>query len=91
MLAIRARHAFDGDRVRPGGAVVLVEAGRILGVEPVGFAPPDGCEVIDSDGTVLPGLVNAHVHLCGDSRDGACQEHSSIHSYQITLNGSWCR
>ena len=68
MLAIRAHHAFDGEKVRPGGAVVLVDEGRIVGVEPVGFTPPDGCEVIDSDGTVLPGLINAHVHLCGDSR-----------------------
>ena len=47
MLAIRARHAFDGERVRPDGAVVLVEDGRILGVESGGFTPPDGCEVID--------------------------------------------
>ena len=46
MLAVRARHAFDGEQVRPGGAVVLVESGRILGVEPIGFTPPDGCEVI---------------------------------------------
>ena len=52
---------------------MLVESGRILGVEPIGFTPPDGCEVIDSEGTVLPGLVNAHVHLCGDSRDGALE------------------
>ena len=73
MLAIRARYAFDGDRVLSGGAVVMVDGSRILGVEPVGFTPPDGCEVIDSDGTVLPGLVNAHVHLCGDSRDGALE------------------
>ncbi len=73
MLAIRARHAFDGERVRPDGAVVLVEDGRILGIESGGFTPPDGCEVIDSAGTVLPGLVNAHVHLCGDSRDGALE------------------
>ena len=73
MLAVRAHHAFDGEKVRPGGAVVLVERGRIVGVEPIGFTPPDGCEVVDSDGTVLPGLINAHVHLCGDSRDGALE------------------
>ena len=73
MIAIRARHAFDGEQIRAGGAVVLVEEGRILGVEAIGFTPPDGTEVVDSDGTVLPGLVNAHVHLCGDSRDGALE------------------
>ena len=73
MLAIRARHAFDGVDVWLEGAVVLVEGGRILGMEPIGFTPPDGTEVVEIDGTVLPGLVNAHVHLCGDSRDGALE------------------
>ena len=43
--AFRAAHVFDGEQVRPGGAVVLVDNGRILGVESIGFTPPDGCEV----------------------------------------------
>jgi hypothetical protein len=33
MRAIRAAHAFDGDRFLPGGATVLVDGGRIVGVE----------------------------------------------------------
>lgn len=73
MLAIRARHAFDGVDPWPDGAVVLVDGARILGMEAIGFIPPDGTEVVEVDGTVLPGLVNAHVHLCGDSRDGALE------------------
>jgi imidazolonepropionase-like amidohydrolase len=49
----------------PGASVVLVADGRIVGVE---SAAPEGCPVVDLPGTtVLPGLIDAHVHLCGDS------------------------
>jgi imidazolonepropionase-like amidohydrolase len=71
-LVVRAGRAFDGERVLPGGAAVIVHSGRIAGVEPVGTALPDGAVVVDfPDGTVLPGLVDMHVHLGGDGRDGA--------------------
>jgi imidazolonepropionase-like amidohydrolase len=71
MFGIRAGRAFDGERVVPGGALVLVDDGRIAGVEP-GTAPaPEGCRVLEvPGGTVLPGLVDAHVHLCADGTDG---------------------
>jgi imidazolonepropionase-like amidohydrolase len=71
MFGIRAGRAFDGERVVPGGALVLVDDGRIAGVEP-GTAPaPAGCQVLEvPGGTVLPGLVDAHVHLCADGTDG---------------------
>ena len=74
MLALRASHAFDGRRALAGGAVVLVDGGRIVGVEEAGFEIPAGATLIDvPGGTVLPGLVNAHVHLCGDSEIGALE------------------
>ena len=71
MFGIRAGAAFDGDRAIPGGALVLLDGVRIAGMEP-GTAPaPDGCEVLEvPGGTVLPGLVDAHVHLCADGTDG---------------------
>jgi imidazolonepropionase-like amidohydrolase len=66
----RADIAFDGERVRPGGALVLVDrgTGTIVGVEPGTAAAPAGVEVTYRPGTaLLPGLIDAHVHLCGNS------------------------
>jgi imidazolonepropionase-like amidohydrolase len=64
--------AFDGERVMAGGALVLLEEGRIVGVEPGAAPAPEGCEVLETPGgTVLPGLVDAHVHLCADGTDGS--------------------
>jgi imidazolonepropionase-like amidohydrolase len=63
MLAIRAARAFDGERLIEGG---------IVAVEPASVSLPDAWPVADfSDSTVLPGLIDTHVHLCADSRDGA--------------------
>ena len=69
MFAIRANHAFDGEDFRyGGGATVLLEDGRIVGVEPVAYEPSSDCELVDyGDATVLPGLIDTHVHLVGDS------------------------
>ena len=71
----RADVAFDGERELPGGALVLVEGDLIVGVEP-GTAPaPDGCEVSYIQGTtLLPGLIDAHVHLCADSGPRALEQ-----------------
>ena len=70
MRAVRAPVAFDGDRFVDGGATVLFDGPKIVGVEPYGFEPPAGVEVESYAGTVLPGLVDAHVHLVADSLPG---------------------
>ena len=61
--AVRARRAFDGERFLPAGATVVVDGDRIVGVEPAGHALPDDVGVAEVDGTLLPGLVDCHVHL----------------------------
>src|SRR3954465_14845524 len=68
MHGYRAPRAFDGEHVLPDGALVLVEGDKIVAVES-GTAPaPADCAVTGLPGaTLLPGLIDAHVHLCGDS------------------------
>lgn len=73
MQAWRAPRAFDGDRFLPGGATVLVEGDRIVGVESADFTVPSDCPVMSFDGTLLPGLVDAHVHLVSDGSLGALE------------------
>jgi imidazolonepropionase-like amidohydrolase len=72
MLVIKAGRAFDGERQLPGGAVVFVDEGRIAGVEPATAPLPAGWPVAEfPTATVLPGLIDTHVHLSGDGADGA--------------------
>jgi imidazolonepropionase-like amidohydrolase len=72
MEAYRADIAFDGERMLPGGALVLVRDGVIAGVEPAAAAVPDGCPVTHLPGTaLLPGLIDTHTHLCGNNRPDA--------------------
>jgi len=61
--AVRAGRAFDGERFLAGGATVVVEGDRIIGVEPAAHALPDDVRVTEVAGTLLPGLVDCHVHL----------------------------
>lgn len=56
---------IDGRGDRPAEQVgIWVEAGRIKAVLQPGDAIPDGAKVIDLTGyTVLPGLIDMHVHI----------------------------
>jgi imidazolonepropionase-like amidohydrolase len=78
----RADVAFDGERRLSGGALVLVEDGVIVGVEPAAFPPPDGCTVADHP-ALLPGLIDSHVHLCGDSGPRALEQFAELSSEQL--------
>jgi imidazolonepropionase-like amidohydrolase len=63
-VAIRNVRIFDGDKVIESGVVVFGE-GRILDVGP-SVAIPRGASVIDGTGkTLIPGLIDAHVHFSG--------------------------
>ena len=68
MFAIRTDCAFDGERFVEGGATVIVEGSTIVGVESRSSGVPEDCPVTDyGPSTVLPGLIDAHVHLVADS------------------------
>lgn len=73
MLAIRAAHAFDGERFLPDGTTVLVQGDRIIGVETGRVELPVDVEAVEHPGTVLPGLVDCHTHLVADSTVGGLE------------------
>jgi imidazolonepropionase-like amidohydrolase len=69
---VAAWHAFDGMRFLAGGAQVLVDGGVIVAVEPRHTPYPRDWPVIEfPGGTVLPGLVDTHVHLVGGGEPDA--------------------
>jgi len=69
-FAVRGARVFDGERAI-GVADVLVEGGRIAAVGR-GLSIPAGVPVIDGSGkTLLPGLIDSHVHAFGDARKDA--------------------
>ena len=73
MFAVRAVHAFDGERFLPGGATVLVQGERILAVEPFDHVVPAGVAVEEHRGTLLPGLIDCHTHLVADCTVGGLE------------------
>ena len=84
MRGYRAPRAFDGERFLPGGALVLVEGRSIVGVEPATAPAPDGCAVTDvPDGTLLPGLIDTHVHLCADGGPRALDQVPELDPAQL--------
>lgn len=68
MIAIRCAARFDGSALVDGPVTVLIEGRGIAGVEPGHPALGADVEVVDlGEATVLPGLIDTHVHLVTDS------------------------
>ena len=63
-LAIHAGRLIDGTgKAVQTQVTILVHDDRITGVQP-GFTAPKGAEVVDlANSTVLPGLIDDHVHI----------------------------
>ena len=79
VTVLKAARIFDGtsDTVKSNG-VVVIQAGRIQAAGS-GIAVPVGASVIElGDSTLLPGFIDAHVHLTGESGDNW---------YEDTVNG----
>ena len=83
MHAIRSKHAFDGESFRSPGATVLIDDSLIIGVEPYDFPLPDQCPVTSYDGTLLPGLIEAHTHLVTDSGVSALDRVAGCSNHEI--------
>src|SRR5438093_763214 len=67
-IVLKAARMFDGtsDTVSRN-AVIVVEGNKI---KSIGGETPAGAQVIDlGDATLLPGFIDAHVHLTAESQD----------------------
>src|SRR4051794_6868750 len=85
MLVIKSGYAFGGERQIPGGAAVLMDDGRIVGVQPTSAPLPGGYTIAEfPDATILPGLIDTHVHLGGDGSDGALDRLPDYHDDKLT-------
>ena len=61
VTAIKNARIFDGEKIIPAGTV-LVSSGKIAACG-AHIVIPDGAEVVEAAGkTLLPGLIDAHVH-----------------------------
>jgi imidazolonepropionase-like amidohydrolase len=90
--AIRVPRAFDGERPLDGGLAIIVDEGRIVAVEPASVPLPAHCPVAEyPDATALPGLIDTHVHLCGDSRLGALDRLADYDAARPSRTGRSCR
>ena len=69
MQIVRAARLFDGlSSQLIQQPLVFVDGARISAVEPGPIEPPSDAEVLDlGDVTLLPGLIDAHVHLGFDA------------------------
>jgi imidazolonepropionase-like amidohydrolase len=67
---------------------VTVQGGRITAVTP-GFTQTTGCEVVDlRDSFVLPGLIDSHVHLTGESNPNQRLEEVTQSSAEQAMVGA---
>ncbi len=63
MICIRNGLVFDAVNQNPEQKDILIDQGKIVGIE-TGISVPEGCEIVDAKGLhVYPGLIDAHSHL----------------------------
>lgn len=82
--------AVPGQAVR-GPSTIVVDAGRIVSVTS-GYQPATGQLIDLKDRTVLPGLIDAHVHLASDRAgiEGLGAELTDsmpLHAFEAQMNG----
>jgi imidazolonepropionase-like amidohydrolase len=89
--ALRAQRLFDGSGkpvTRDG--VVVIEDGRIAAVGTTNqvHLPPD-IQVLDlGDRTLMPGLIDAHVHILSTGSATSGQESRTMTDHQVLLTGA---
>ena len=72
VIAIRCSRLFTGERFSAGPATLLLDGEKIIGVESRDVQLDESWTIYDyQSATVLPGLIDTHVHLVADSEVGA--------------------
>ncbi|HPU14806.1 MAG TPA: amidohydrolase family protein, partial [Polymorphobacter sp.] len=87
ITAIRAGHVItDASQPARGASTILVEKGRIIAINDAAAAIPAGATVVDLSGkTVMPGLIDAHVHLTGTPDGQFWQEAVTTDEYSVAV------
>jgi imidazolonepropionase-like amidohydrolase len=84
--------AVPGKAVR-GPSTIIVDTGRITAVQEGFVTPPAGAQLVDlRTRTVLPGLIDSHVHLASDRGGEAgliawAREEPQMNSLEAQMNG----
>jgi imidazolonepropionase-like amidohydrolase len=88
---LRARRLFDGSGkpAIPDG-VVLIDGERIAAVGPVDQVHlPPATQVLDlGDRTLMPGLIDAHVHILSTGSATSGEESRTMTDHQVLLTGA---
>ena len=91
IIAIRAGTLIDGTGAAPMRNAVIVVRGERIAAVGTGVAIPKGATVVDLSGeTVLPGFIDAHVHLTQRTIGDGDWQHSTVTELpsQIALLGA---
>lgn len=88
---VHAGTLIDGVANEPRARVtVVIEDGRITSVEPGFVAAEAGDELIDlSDHTVMPGLMDMHVHLTGELSRTSYLDEVVLNPSDLALKAAW--
>jgi imidazolonepropionase-like amidohydrolase len=83
IVAIKNAHIFDGERIIDD-SIILIEGERILSI---GGVVPAGATVIDANNaTLMPGLIDSHVHTDIDGLHDALKFGVTT---ELEMNGRW--
>jgi imidazolonepropionase-like amidohydrolase len=94
VVAIRAGRLFDGKSATYRmNQIILITGDRITDVGPSVAIPPNATVIDLSSATVMPGLIDTHVHMMGVSRDDPPSPGQEwiigVLAAQAALNAGW--